>query len=133
MTPQNQGEFHAFADWLRDIGSSVGLDPDHEWALDVTFDEMVASIPGTGESATSAPQPGTPLVRHLADRAAKSRRFTSWRPARSGRTSGWVGRDGCSTPGGLARARRGQDGGLLLAFASTDGDVAALMGLSMMR
>lgn len=75
LTPHNQVEFHAFADWLRDVGPSVGLAPDREWALDVTFDQMASSIPGMAEEAASTPRPGTPLVRHLADQVAAAGPF----------------------------------------------------------
>lgn len=72
LTPENEGEFHAFAEWLREVGDSLGMDWDREWSFDVTFEEMAADIPGMREEAAAGPRAGSPLVQQVAERVEKA-------------------------------------------------------------
>ncbi|MDO5068117.1 MAG: hypothetical protein Q4D96_12620 [Propionibacteriaceae bacterium] len=68
LTPDNEGEFHEFADWLRELAEVMGWASDRSWALDVTFDEMVETFPRMRENAAAGPQPRSPVVLQLAER-----------------------------------------------------------------
>lgn len=76
LTPENEVEFHEFADWLRGLGPVIGWSPDRSWALDVTFEEMAKTFPRMHENAAAGPQPGTPVVTQLADRVREVRPLT---------------------------------------------------------
>ncbi|QPL06033.1 MULTISPECIES: hypothetical protein [Actinomyces] len=68
LTPDNEAEFHEFADWLRGLGSLMGWPSDTTWALDVTFEQMTAAYPQVLEDAAAGPRPGSPMVVQLAER-----------------------------------------------------------------
>ena len=68
MTPDNQTEFHDFADWLRELSPLMGWPSETTWAFDVTFDQVTAAYPQMLEDAAAGPQPGSPVVTQLAQR-----------------------------------------------------------------